>query len=69
MHRHASACASSNELGRAMNETEKEIKERDITIAENESARQATSAIRVSVWAVGVAVLIGLAVFGWMLAR
>jgi cell division septal protein FtsQ len=55
--------------GGAMNETEKEIKERDITIAENESKRQITGAIRVSVWAIGVAVLIGLAVFGWMLAR
>jgi hypothetical protein len=52
-----------------MNEAEKEIKERDITIAENESKRQTTGAIRVSVWAIGVAVLIGLAVFGWMLAR
>lgn len=52
-----------------MNETEKEIKERDINIAENESERQTTGDIRVSVWAIGVAVLIGLAVFGWMLAR
>lgn len=52
-----------------MNDTEKDIKERDITIAENESERQTTGDIRVSVWAIGVAVLIGLAVFGWMLAR
>lgn len=52
-----------------MNETEKEIKERDITIAENESKKQTIGDIRVSVWAIGVAVLIGLAVFGWMLAR
>jgi uncharacterized protein HemX len=52
-----------------MNETEKEIKERDVTIAENESKQQTTGDIRVSVWAIGVAVVIGLAVFGWMLAR
>jgi uncharacterized protein HemX len=52
-----------------MNETDKEIKERDIAIAENESKRQTTSSIRVSVWAIGVAVVIGLVVFGWMLAR
>jgi uncharacterized protein HemX len=52
-----------------MNETEKDNKERDIAIAENESKQQTTGDIRVSVWAIGVAVLIGLAVFGWVLAR
>lgn len=52
-----------------MNETEKEIKERDIAIAANESAKQTTSEIRVSVWAIGVAALLALGFFGWLLAR
>lgn len=52
-----------------MNETEKEIKDRDAVINENESARQTGSAIRVSVWAVAVAVLLGLGFFGWLLGR
>lgn len=42
---------------------------RDKVIAENESARQTSGDIRVSVWAIGAAVLIGLAVFGWALSR
>jgi hypothetical protein len=52
-----------------MNEADKDIKERNRAIAENESKQQTTGDIRVSVWAIGVAVLIGLAVFGWILAR
>jgi hypothetical protein len=52
-----------------MNEAEKDIKERNVTIAENESARQTSGDIRVSVWAIAVAVLVALAVFGWMLSR
>lgn len=52
-----------------MNETEKDIKHRDAVIAENESAKQTTSDIRVSVWAVGVALLLALGFFGWLLAR
>jgi len=36
-------------------------KERDREIAQNESARQTVSAIRVSGWAIAVAVVIGLA--------
>ena len=44
-----------------------ESKERNREIAANESARQTTGAIRVSVWAIGLAVIIGLAVFGWVL--
>ena len=44
-----------------------ESKERNREIAANESSRQTTSSIRVSVWAIGVAVLIGLAAFGWVL--
>jgi len=52
-----------------MNEAEKEAKQRDRTIAENESAQQTTGAIRVSVWAIAVAALIGVALFGWVLTR
>ena len=52
---------------RAMNEAEKEIKQRDKTIAGNESERQTVSAIRLSTWAVAIALLIGLAVFGWVM--
>ena len=52
-----------------MSETEKDLKERNRTIAENESERQTTGDIRVSTWAIVAAVLVGLAVFGWMLAR
>jgi uncharacterized protein HemX len=44
-----------------------ESKERNREIAENESARQTTGDIRVSVWAIAVAVIIGLAAFGWVL--
>jgi len=52
-----------------MDGTEAEIKEREAAIAENESRKQATSAVRVSVWAVSVAVVLGLGFFGWLLAR
>ncbi|CAN5184330.1 hypothetical protein BH11PSE4_BH11PSE4_38550 [soil metagenome] len=52
-----------------MNEAEKDNKQRDRVIAENESERQVTGDIRVSVWAIVAAVLIGLAVFGWVVLR
>jgi hypothetical protein len=42
-------------------------KARNREIAENEAQRQTTSAIRVSTWAVAVAVVIGLAAVGWVL--
>ena len=45
-------------------------KERNREIAQNEAAREAISAIRVSSWAIAVAVIAGLIVFGiawaWM---
>lgn len=52
-----------------MTEAEKDIKQRNRAVAENESRQQTTGDIRVSVWAIGVTALIGLAVFGWLLAR
>ena len=44
-----------------------ESKERNREIAANESARQTTSSVRVSVWAVAVAIVIGLIAFGWVM--
>jgi len=52
-----------------MNETDKDLKERNLAIAENERAQQTSGDIRVSVWAIAVVVVAALAVFGWMLAR
>jgi uncharacterized protein HemX len=49
--------------------SEADNKQRNRQIAENESERQTTSAIRVSTWAIVMAVVIGLAVFGWVLLR
>jgi cytoskeletal protein RodZ len=46
-----------------------ESKERNREIARNESERQTIGDIRVSVWAVVVAVIIGLAALGWLLAK
>ena len=42
-------------------------KARNSKIAENEAERQTISAIRVSTWAIAVAVVIGLAAVGWVL--
>jgi len=50
----------------AVTDPTEESKERNREIAANESARQTTSSIRVSVWAIAVAVIIGLAAFGWV---
>jgi uncharacterized protein HemX len=46
-----------------------ESKERNREIAANESERQTVSSIRVSVWAIAVAVIIGLAAFGWVMVN
>jgi uncharacterized protein HemX len=53
--------------GQAVNDPEKEIKARNREIAENEAERQTTGDIRVSAWAIAIAVIIGLAVVGWVL--
>ena len=44
-----------------------EDKARNREIAENEAERQTVGDIRVSVWAIAVAVVIGLAAVGWVL--
>jgi hypothetical protein len=50
-----------------VSEPNSEIKQRDRQIAENESVRQATGDIRVTSWAIGIAVVIGFVSFGWLL--
>ena len=46
-----------------------ESRQRNREIAANESARQTVSAVRVSTWAIAVAVIIGLAAFGWVMVN
>ena len=53
--------------GQAMNEADKDDKARNRQIAENEAERQIVGDIRVSGWAIAVAVIIGLAAVGWVL--
>ncbi len=51
-----------------MTDTDKENRERDHVIAENEEKRQIIGDIRVSTWAITVAVVVaGLAAVAWML--
>ena len=42
-----------------MSSSDQETKQRNREIARNEAARQTTSAIRVSTWAIAIAVVIG----------
>jgi uncharacterized protein HemX len=50
-----------------MSDAEKETKQRNRQIAQNEAERQTIGDIRVSTWAIAVAVIIGLAAVGWVL--
>ena len=50
-----------------MSDTDKENKARNREIAGNEAERQTTGDFRVSACAIAIAVLIGLAAFGWVL--
>ena len=50
-----------------MNDTDGDDKARDREIAQNEATRQTIGDIRVSTWAIAVAVVIGLASVGWVL--
>jgi hypothetical protein len=50
-----------------MSDTDKEDKARNREIAQNEAERQTIGDIRVSTWAIAVAVIIGLAAVGWVL--
>ena len=50
-----------------MNDAGEDNKARNREIVRNESARQTMGDIRVSGWAIAVAVIIGLAAVGWVL--
>jgi hypothetical protein len=49
--------------------SDRDDKQRNREIARNEANRQTIGDIRVSVWAVAIAVIIGLAAVGWVLLR
>jgi len=50
-----------------MSDLGKDSKARNREIAQNEAERQTVGDIRVSSWAIAVAVVIGLAAVGWVL--
>jgi hypothetical protein len=50
-----------------VNDAGEETKARNREIARNESERQIVGDIRVSAWAIAVAVIIGLVAIGWVL--
>jgi hypothetical protein len=50
-----------------VDEVDEETKARNREIAQNEARRETISAVRVSGWAVAVAVIIALAAVGWVL--
>jgi hypothetical protein len=50
--------------GISVSNSESENKQRDRKIADNEANREAVSAVRVSSWAIGVAVIAGVIAFG-----
>ena len=52
-----------------MNDTDGDDKARDREIPQNEATRQTIGDIRVSTWAIAVAVIIGLAAVGWVLTH
>jgi len=56
-----------NDGGLAVTDADKDDKTRNREIAHNEAERQTVGDIRVSTWAVAVAVIIGLAAVGWVL--
>jgi hypothetical protein len=53
--------------GHAVTDADGESKEHNREVAHNESVRQTVGDVRVSVWAVAVAVIIGLAAVGWVM--
>jgi hypothetical protein len=50
-----------------MNDAEKDTRQRNREIAQNEAERQTVGDFRVSAWAIAAAVIIGLAAVGWVL--
>jgi hypothetical protein len=64
----APASANGNLYGdHAMSDSDNQNKARNREIADNEAERQTIGDIRVSGWAIAVAVIIGLAAVGWVL--
>jgi hypothetical protein len=59
-----SGCSeASSAAGDSVSNSESENKQRDRQIAHNEANREAVSAVRVSSWAIGVAVIAGVIAF------
>jgi hypothetical protein len=54
--------------GDGVSNSESENKQRDRQIADNEAHREAVSSVRVSSWAIGIAVVIGVIAFAIVLA-
>ena len=52
-----------------MSSSDQDNKQRNREIAANEAKREIVSNVRVSTWAIAVAVVFGLIVFGWVLLR
>ena len=52
-----------------MTDADGESREHNREVAHNESVRQTVGDIRLSVWAIAVAAIIGLAAVGWVLIR
>lgn len=52
-----------------MNEPEHDNRKRDLKIAENEATREFTSDVRLSTWAIGIVVVIGLIALAMFLKR
>lgn len=52
-----------------MTDQEHNNKARDLKIAENEASRELASDIRLSTWAIGIAVVLGLAVLVFVLMQ
>ncbi|MBS0531287.1 MAG: hypothetical protein JSS22_18145, partial [Proteobacteria bacterium] len=56
--------ATSHLQRQAMSDPGQSEKQRNREIARNESERETTSAVRVSSWAIGIAIIVGLIAFG-----
>lgn len=52
-----------------MNEPEHDNRKRDLKIAENEATREFTSDVRLSTWAIGIVVVVGLIALAMFLKR
>ena len=52
-----------------MSEPEHDNRQRDLKIAKNEATRELTSDVRLSTWAIGIAIVIGLIVLAMFLKR